>query len=176
MAENQNGDSAGLSAAAETQLKEGARLMERKDRIKLFTIGYEGKRQDEVIDRLKSAHVKLLVDVRDVAGSRKKGFSKSQLAASLEEAGIAYEHLRELGCPRSLRNEYRQTGDFSKLASGYLDHLQASPESLQSLTDLVHSSSICLLCFEESASQCHRSLLAEEVAGAERGAVEVIHL
>ena len=150
--------------------------MESKERIKLFTIGYEGKRQDEVIDKLKAARVQLLVDVRDVARSRKKGFSKSQLAASLEEAGIAYRHFRELGCPRSLRNEYRQTGDFATLASGYRDHLQASPESLQDITDLVHSSSTCLFCFEESASQCHRSLLAEEVAGAERGPVEVIHL
>jgi uncharacterized protein (DUF488 family) len=46
----------------------------------LFTIGYEGLPQGEVIGRLKAAGVRTLVDVRAVAASRRAGFSKTLLA------------------------------------------------------------------------------------------------
>lgn len=65
--------------------------MARKKR--LFTIGYEQTPSKAVLDELESAGVKLLVDVRAVASSRRPGFSKSQLAAGLGERGIAYLHL-----------------------------------------------------------------------------------
>jgi len=66
-------------------------------RKKLFTIGYEQTPAKAVLDELEQAGVKLLVDVRAVASSRRPGFSKSQLAAGLDERGIAYVHLRGLG-------------------------------------------------------------------------------
>ena len=52
-----------------------------------------------MLAELKRAKVKLLVDTRAVAASRRPGFSKRQLAASLDEAGIAYLHLQKLGTP-----------------------------------------------------------------------------
>ncbi|MGH6997558.1 MAG: DUF488 family protein, partial [Phenylobacterium sp.] len=53
----------------------------------LATIGYEAATQDAVIARLQAAGVELLVDVRAVAASRRAGFSKTLLAASLAQAG-----------------------------------------------------------------------------------------
>src|SRR5258706_4982569 len=64
---------------------------------KLFTIGYEQTPPKAVLDELESAGVKLLVDVRAIAASRRPGFSKNQLAAGLDERGISYLHLRALG-------------------------------------------------------------------------------
>jgi uncharacterized protein (DUF488 family) len=55
----------------------------------LFTIGYEQAKPDAVLGELKRARVDLLVDTRAVAASRRPGFSKRQLAAALDEAGIA---------------------------------------------------------------------------------------
>ncbi|MDZ4322180.1 MAG: DUF488 domain-containing protein, partial [Phenylobacterium sp.] len=52
--------------------------------MKVFTIGYEGATQAQVIDRLKAAGVDLLVDVRAVAASRRAGFSKTILGESLK--------------------------------------------------------------------------------------------
>ncbi len=66
----------------------------------LATIGYEGCTIDGVVGRLRDASVELLIDVRAVAQSRKPGFSKRQLAASLDEAGIGYVHLQGLGTPK----------------------------------------------------------------------------
>ena len=61
---------------------------------RLFTIGYEQTPAKAVLDELEQAGVKLLVDVRAVASSRRPGFSKNQLAAGLDERGISYLHLQ----------------------------------------------------------------------------------
>ncbi len=53
---------------------------------KLFTIGYEQTPAKSVLDELERAGVKLLVDVRAVASSRRPGFSKNQLAAGPRRA------------------------------------------------------------------------------------------
>ena len=63
----------------------------------LFTIGYEGRTQDEYLALLRGAGVTLLADVRRSPISRKKGFSKSTLAQGCATVGIRYEHLPELG-------------------------------------------------------------------------------
>ena len=77
---------------------------------KIFTIGYEQVSSRAVLDKLEQAGVKLLVDVRAIASSRRAGFSKNQLAASLYERGIGYIHLRGLGTPKQGR-EARRKGD-----------------------------------------------------------------
>ena len=61
---------------------------------RLFTIGYEQTPAKAVLDELEASGVKLLVDVRAVASSRRPGFSKNQLAAGLDERGISYLRLQ----------------------------------------------------------------------------------
>src|ERR1700761_3672848 len=73
----------------------------------LLTIGYEGCTIADVLAELKASRVGLLVDVRAVPISRKPGFSKRQLAAGLDEAGIAYVHLQGLGTPKPGRDAVR---------------------------------------------------------------------
>ena len=73
----------------------------------LFTIGYEQAKSASVIDELKRARVGLVVDTRAVAASRRPGFSKRQLAAGLDEAGIGYLHLQKLGTPKEGRDAAR---------------------------------------------------------------------
>ena len=68
---------------------------------RLFTIGYEQTPAKAVLDELEAAGVKLLVDVRAVASSRRPGFSKNQLAAGLDERGISYLHLKGSGRRRA---------------------------------------------------------------------------
>ena len=65
------------------------------------------RRRKAVLDELEAAGVKLLVDVRAVASSRRPGFSKNQLAAGLDERGISYLHLKGLGTPKSGREAAR---------------------------------------------------------------------
>jgi uncharacterized protein (DUF488 family) len=71
--------------------------------MKLRTIGYEAAPLDAVIRTLQETGVETLIDVRAVAASRRAGFSKRVLAASLADAGIAYAHLPALGTPKAGR-------------------------------------------------------------------------
>ena len=63
-------------------------------------ICYEGQNIDEFITRLALGGTRILADVRLNPISRKRGFSKRLLAASLAEAGIGYGHVQELGNPK----------------------------------------------------------------------------
>jgi len=73
----------------------------------LFTIGYEAATLDDLIGRLKAAGVQVVIDVRAIAASRRAGFSKTVLAASLAAENIDYVHLRALGTPKAGRDAAR---------------------------------------------------------------------
>jgi len=130
---------------------------------KLFTIGYEQTPANAVLDELEQAGVKLLVDVRAVASSRRPGFSKSQLAAGLDERGISYVHLRGLGTPKEGRLAAR-AGQYDTLEKIYAKHLKTpqAKEELDELSALVKKSGpVCILCYERDHLHCHRRWIAE---------------
>jgi uncharacterized protein (DUF488 family) len=147
-----------------------------KGKPKLFTIGYEKARPDALMAELKRARVKLLVDTRAVAASRKPGFSKRQLAASLDEEGIAYLHLQKLGTPADGR-EAARAGKLDTLWRIYAKHLE-TPEAIEAMNELVaivkSSQSVCLLCYERDKDCCHRTRIAEIVH--ERTGASVVDL
>lgn len=141
---------------------------------KIFTIGYEQAKADAVLRELETAKVQILVDVRAVAASRRPGFSKRQLAAGLDEHGIAYVHLRALGTPKEGRLAAR-SGDLDKLFKIFDAHLKTPPaqEELGELAAIVRSGRrVCLLCYERDVAHCHRSRLAKIVRKRTGAAVE----
>jgi uncharacterized protein (DUF488 family) len=143
---------------------------------KLFTIGYELAKPDAVMAELKRAKVKLLVDTRAVAASRKPGFSKRQLAAILDENGIAYLHLQKLGTPDEGRQAAR-AGKLDTLWRIYAKHL-TTPDAIEAMDELISivtsGQTVCLLCYERDKDCCHRSRIAEIVN--ERTGAEVVDL
>jgi uncharacterized protein (DUF488 family) len=140
----------------------------------LFTIGYEQAKPPAVLRELTRAKIDLVVDVRAVAASRRPGFSKRQLAASLDEAGIAYLHLQKLGTPAEGRQAAR-AGDIDKLWRIYEKHIgKAEPQrELDELVSLVKSGKrVALLCFCRNPNTCHRSRIAARVKKRARVKVE----
>ena len=143
--------------------------------LPLQTIGYEGTTIDAVLDRLRAAEVKLLIDVRAVAASRKPGFSKRQLAAGLDGAGIGYVHLQGLGTPKPGRDAVR-AGHPERMKPIFMAHMQGDrPQvELAEAIGLARGTRACLLCFERDHTTCHRALVAEMIV-AETGQT-VTHL
>ena len=142
----------------------------------LFTIGYEQAKSSSVIDELERAGVGLIVDTRAVAASRRPGFSKRQLAAGLDQAGIGYLHLQKLGTPKQGRDAAR-SGNLKKLFDIYEKQLETpeAREQLDELTSIVKSGRpVCLLCYERDVAHCHRKRIAELIC--ERTGVSVEHL
>jgi uncharacterized protein (DUF488 family) len=143
---------------------------------KLFTVGYEQTPAKAVLDELQQAGVKLLVDVRAVASSRRPGFSKTQLAAGLDERGIGYIHLRGLGTPKEGR-EAARSGHLAQLEKVYQAHLKTpqAREEMDELAALVKKAGpICILCYERDHQQCHRRWIAEIIE--ERESVRIENL
>ncbi|HEY8334308.1 MAG TPA: DUF488 domain-containing protein [Tardiphaga sp.] len=141
---------------------------------KLFTVGYEQTPAQAVLDALQEAGVKLLVDVRAVAASRRPGFSKKQLAAGLDEHGIGYVHLRGLGTPKDGR-EAARSGKFTEMQRIYRAHLKLpqAKEELDELASLVMKAGpVCLLCYERDHTHCHRQMIAEIIEDREAVRIE----
>jgi uncharacterized protein (DUF488 family) len=132
----------------------------------IFTIGYEGADPDRFAAALEQAGVAVLADVRAVALSRKRGFSKNALRAGLLASGVVYEHFVALGTPKAGRDAAR-AGDAATLRAVYEGQL-ATPEAqaaFGALTELARRQPICLMCFERDPALCHRRIVAERLEG-----------
>lgn len=130
----------------------------------------------QVLDALRAGGVKLLVDVRAVASSRRPGFAKTRLAANLEEAGIGYVHLRGLGTPSDGRAAAR-SGRHDEMHRIFTEHLdsEVAQADMTALVQLVQGGQrTCLLCFEADPAHCHRSIVAAALG--QRITVDVRHL
>lgn len=149
--------------------KEGATLT-------LFTVGYEGAHLDGWLARLREAGVSLLVDVRERAASRKKGFSKTALKEALENEQIAYWHLRNLGTPPPMRRKVKKDKDYADFFAKYNAHLDGQEGTLHELLSVLERETACLMCFEKDPRQCHRLVLAERISARYEGEVNVVHL
>jgi len=143
--------------------------------VRLATIGYENAALDDVIGRLKGAGVEIVVDVRAVASSRRAGFSKTVLAASLGAAGIAYRHLRGLGTPKPGRQAARagHVAEMHRIYNAHLEEPQAQLE-LAEACDIAKARTAALLCYEADARSCHREIVAGLIKG--RIGCEVVDL
>lgn len=145
--------------------------------LRIWTIGYEGTTAARFADALRTAGVELLVDVRAVASSRRPGFAKSRLAAHVEEVGIRYLHLRDLGTPSDGRAAAR-AGRHDEMRRVFREHLatERARDALDQLAEIVRGGTrACLLCFEAEPAHCHRSLVVEAL-GAQLPALDVVHL
>jgi uncharacterized protein (DUF488 family) len=141
--------------------------------MKLFTIGYEGATQEEVLATLKRAGVQRVIDVRALPLSRRPGFSKTALRTALAEEGIDYVNLKALGTPPEGRAA-AHAGRFAEMAAIYAGQLEL-PEAMvaaEQMCALAKERPSALLCFERQPVHCHRQLLLNAVAPQ----VEVEHL
>lgn len=141
----------------------------------LYTIGYEKARLADLIATLLAAGVENLIDVRDRPISRRPGFSKRQLAAALEEAGLRYVGLTALGTPPEGREAGRRR-DWDRFWR-IVDERLASAEAelgFHQAAQTARDGASCLLCYEADWRCCHRRRVAETLA--ERHGFGVRHL
>lgn len=141
----------------------------------LFTIGYEKARLGDVVATLKEAGVATLIDVRDRPISRRPGFSKRQLAAAVEEAGMRYVHLQAIGTPPEGReaNKRHDWDRFWDIVETRLASVEAEL-ALQQAAAIAQREPSCLLCYEADWRRCHRRRVSEILAG--RHGIAVHHL
>lgn len=147
----------------------------KKEKLAVYTVGYEGRSIDGLLDHLLRSGIKQLIDVRKNAMSRKYGFAGTTMARLTEDVGIDYVHIPDLGISGSLRVNLSSDSAYEELFDQYEQETLPKVED-----DIVHAANLCLskpsvlMCFEASIDQCHRGRLAPRVA--EHAKLEVRHL
>lgn len=129
----------------------------------VYTIGYEGLDIDAFMSLLAEHGIETVVDIRELPLSRKPGFSKKALASVLNLSGLEYVHMVDLGCPRQVRDRYREDGNWKRYTDGFLKHLKTQEAAVAELSELASSSNCALLCYEADFNFCHRSMVANAV-------------
>jgi uncharacterized protein (DUF488 family) len=140
----------------------------------VFTIGYEGLTVERFLSQLREHRVQCLVDIRELPLSRKPGFSKRALASIVTAAGLTYVHRRDLGCPKPVRDRYRQDGDWQRYRQGFQAYLGTQQAAINELAGIVASSASALLCYEADFNYCHRSMIADAVRA--RSGASITHI
>lgn len=136
------------------------------DRHRVFGVGYEARSIDAFICGLLSSGTQILADVRLNPISRKRGFSKRLLAASLAEAGIGYWHVPELGNPRWNRDGFggpltevlKARARFASMIDGV-----AAGARLEEITAAARDGVVAVMCFEADERACHRYVVLQEL-------------
>lgn len=163
-------DAMGWKAGDEVTLQQNGTqlIMEKKGgeptiSTEVYTIGYEGKSMADFIHELTIRKITQLIDVRQLAFSRKPGFSKTALKSNLEKAGISYRHIPELGSPSDVRHIYKEGGSLTTFMEEYRAYLDTKTEAYDELRAFVLSKPSAMMCFEKQHFLCHREILADRL-------------
>ncbi len=135
----------------------------------IYTIGYEGYTIEKFVKKLKDSNIQQLIDVREIALSRKNGFSKSILKLELNKVRIKYEHLEKLGSPRDIRHKLKDSKmsleDYKIFFEEYKKHINDEDvmQNISVIEGLAKRRKSVIMCFERDYKICHRSIIAEEL-------------
>ena len=148
---------------------------------KIVTIGVYGFDAASFFQALRTAEVDTLCDIRQRRGVRGSvyAFANSQrLQARLAELDISYLHRKDLAPTKSVRNTQAEADKAAKTAKRKRTELGMAfieayktdclsrfrPQSL--LDDLeAEARVVALFCVEREPAACHRSLVADKLAG-----------
>jgi len=130
---------------------------------KLYTIGYEGADLTDFLATLKHARANVLLDVRELPMSRRKGFSKTALKEALAGVGIDYRHEKLLGSPKAVRYQLREDWNYKRFFRDYDKHLSQQMDLLEQLAQEIKGN-VALMCYEKDHTTCHRDSVVNELA------------
>ncbi len=143
--------------------------------MKIYTIGFTKHTSEQFFEKLKSAKVKTIIDVRINKTSQLAAFAKGSDLPYLLHAtgGIGYLSQSELAPTKELLKSYRSKEiGWEEFEKRYIKQIEDSKSILRLIKSDFEDA--CLLCSEKTAEKCHRRLLAEELA--KIWGVEIIHL
>ncbi len=130
------------------------------DAADFFTVGYEGRKINDLIAALKSAGVRCVLDIRFTPLSMyRPEFSKSNFQRRVEEDGFRYLHLSRLGVPKDIRVRAITACTRDPIWRWYDDCVvkRFFGRNLHWFLNLEHP--VAMMCVEADPTECHRHLL-----------------
>ena len=127
-----------------------------------FTVGHGIRPLAELVETLREARVRTLVDVRRYPSSRRNPqFNQQPLSAALDDAGIAYRHAVELGGRRSSEPGEEDFGCIRVPAfRSYAARMRSQTWQAAFAAELAQPAP-CFMCAETAWTKCHRRLIAD---------------
>ena len=157
--------------------------------MSIATIGVYGWTLESFLGALRTADVRVVLDVRQRRGIRGPEYAWAnslRLQAAVEGAGIDYRHHKELAPTTELRHvqydaDARQgvgkrsrQGLAPEYRERYLREILDRVDLRELVRELPAEGLAALLCVERDPEACHRSLIAERLEA--DYAVSVVHL
>ena len=106
-----------------------------------------------------------LVDVRALPRSRwVPHFNRERMAAPLNEAGVEYHWMPELGGKRGKQREHSPNVAIrDEVLRNYADYMLTPQfqQGAQTLVELASAGKTTIMCAEKNFSNCHRSLISD---------------
>ena len=128
------------------------------DKLKLYSIGYEGVYFEEFVAFLGMYGLAHIVDVRAVPFSRRVGFNGSELSINLPRYGFKYTHLPALG-----NTKKGKAGTEQELEDQL--ETQEAKAALEWLRTQYTIAPTALMGYEQNPAKCHRTLVANKLVG-----------
>ncbi len=126
-----------------------------------FTVGYTGRRIQELLETLIRHGVRTLADIRQNPVSMyRPEVSKNNLRRYVEGFGLHYIHLPELGVPRDIRAKAIHTGSRNIIWEWYDEYvipIYIGRNLHRFLNSIEHP--VALMCVETDPRECHRHRL-----------------
>jgi len=130
----------------------------------IYTIGDSTRSLAEFLDMLQSFDIKILADIRSLPGSRRfPYFNKENLKISLEETGIQYVHLSDLGGRRKMKKDSKNNRSNNDSFRGYADYMETKDfeNAIMNLENIALGQPTVYMCSEAVWWRCHRSMVSD---------------
>lgn len=136
----------------------------RKPKHRLWTVGHSTRTVGKFIELLNAHDIREIVDVRTIPKSRHNPqFNEEIIQRSLQDAGIQYAHLVDLGGLRHTTLDSKNLGWHNRSFRGFADHMgtPAFANGMELLEEIGNKVQTAIMCAEAVPWRCHRSLIAD---------------
>ena len=135
-----------------------------KPQTTLYTVGHSNRDLKEFLALLRAHSIGRIVDVRTIPKSRRvPWFNEEELAPALNQAGIRYAHLPELGGLRHAKKDSTNLGWKNESFRGFADYMGTPgfETGLGKLNAMLSDLKTAVMCAEAVPWRCHRSLISD---------------
>jgi uncharacterized protein (DUF488 family) len=127
------------------------------DKADFFTVGYEGRTTEALIESLRTAGVRSVLDIRHTPVSMyRPDLSKSNFQKIVEKAGLEYIHVPQWGVPKPIRARAVESGTRDTIWDWYDAEIVSRffDRNLHWFLNLEHP--VAMMCVECDPTECHR--------------------
>lgn len=130
----------------------------------IWTIGHSTLTLKELVERLHSFQIKMLVDIRSFPHSRHNPqFNTESLEITMPENNIQYVHLKELGGRRKPNPDSKNTSWHHIAFRSYADYMETEEfkNAIKVLEQIGLKNRTAYMCSEAVWWRCHRRMVSD---------------